>query len=219
DEVKTAPRVRFIVTRHQLYEIDTTDDEEEVINGLLRSYPGLFTDFAFLDDCKLAARCMMNRQQLYGTLINLARRGIIQFIPGKETPYITFTRNRVDESRVYLTDDAFRFRQERFVERIRAMEHYATDEEHCRSRLLLQYFGEENSCDCGRCDVCCGKRPDPTPDIIKKVKALLANGPMHLEQLAVACQCSQESLVKALRFMRDEGLIQINQKKIVSLRH
>lgn len=31
---------------------------------------------------------------------------------------------------------------------------YATNDDICRSRQLLRYFGEERSTDCGQCDVC-----------------------------------------------------------------
>ena len=34
------------------------------------------------------------------------------------------------------------------------MLHYATKDELCRSRVLLNYFGETESQPCGKCDVC-----------------------------------------------------------------
>ena len=42
----------------------------------------------------------------------------------------------------------------RFIERIDRMLEYASSDLVCRSRLLLRYFGETKSCDCGICDVC-----------------------------------------------------------------
>ena len=39
-------------------------------------------------------------------------------------------------------------------ERIDAMLRYMQTDNQCRSRQLLRYFGETDSHDCGRCDVC-----------------------------------------------------------------
>ena len=43
--------------------------------------------------------------------------------------------------------DAYRARKE-------AMVSYVTEDEECRERFLLRYFGQESSSDCGHCDVC-----------------------------------------------------------------
>ena len=49
--------------------------------------------------------------------------------------------------------EVYEERKKQFIKRIRAMEDYATNNQ-CRSRLLLSYFGEKSSHDCGQCDVC-----------------------------------------------------------------
>ena len=38
--------------------------------------------------------------------------------------------------------------------RIQEMIDYVTEEDQCRSRFLLKYFGQEESSDCGTCDIC-----------------------------------------------------------------
>lgn len=45
-------------------------------------------------------------------------------------------------------------RREQYEKRIKSMIRYAKNDEVCRSRRLLAYFGEENDRDCKQCDVC-----------------------------------------------------------------
>ena len=35
---------------------------------------------------------------------------------------------------------------------------YVSEEDVCRSRFLLEYFGQTESADCGKCDVCRGRK-------------------------------------------------------------
>ena len=45
-------------------------------------------------------------------------------------------------------------RMEQYRLRINAIQHYAQSNGRCRSRMLLEYFGEQNTHNCGHCDVC-----------------------------------------------------------------
>jgi ATP-dependent DNA helicase RecQ len=42
-----------------------------------------------------------------------------------------------------------------------AMMNYALMEEGCRSRYIQEYFGEQESKDCGSCDLCIARRKGP----------------------------------------------------------
>ena len=54
-----------------------------VISALLRSYPGLFTDYRYVDESYIADLVGLDRNQTYHILQNLSRKRIINFIPRK----------------------------------------------------------------------------------------------------------------------------------------
>ena len=56
--------------------------------------------------------------------------------------------------RLVLSKEIYDNRKKEYTERIEAMINYATNDDICRSRQLLRYFGEERSTDCNQCDVC-----------------------------------------------------------------
>lgn len=56
--------------------------------------------------------------------------------------------------RLVLSKEIYDNRKKEYMERIEAMINYATNDDICRSRQLLRYFGEERSTDCNQCDVC-----------------------------------------------------------------
>ena len=158
DEKDNGSRLIFTLRRDELYKLQEYDAEtEKLINSILRSYTGLFTDYAYINEDSLSVRTGLSRQQIYDILVMLNKRRILHYIPRKKTPYIIYTRERQEKERIILSREVYEDRKESYVARIKAMISYATAEENCRSRMLLRYFGEKNEHNCGQCDVCLQK--------------------------------------------------------------
>ena len=148
-------RLMFLVDRDKLYRIPSaSENEERLLNMLLRTYSGLFTDYAYIDDELLAHRAGLTRQQVYLIFKSLNQRHIIHFIPQRKLPTITYTVDRVDGDQLILGPDVYDDRKEQFTKRIEAVIAYANNQDQCRSRQLLAYFDEQRTTDCGMCDVC-----------------------------------------------------------------
>jgi len=151
----TKARLMFLLNRDDLYRLDTlTQKEETVVTILLRNYAGLFTDYCYIDEDYIARLAGLDAQQVYLLLKGLSQQRIIHFIPQRRTPYITYTRERVETDNLVIPPEVYEQRKQQYSERIEQIVKYATNDMICRSRQLLRYFGETQSCDCGRCDVC-----------------------------------------------------------------
>ena len=148
-------RVMFLLGRNDLYQLDQlAPSQDAVVTALLRSYGSLFVDFTYIDETMIARQAELTIQQVYFALKSLAARHIIQFIPRRKIPFISYTRDRVDGDKVVIPKEVWESRREQYEKRIKSMIRYAKNDEVCRSRQLLAYFGEENDRDCKQCDVC-----------------------------------------------------------------
>ena len=148
-------RVRFLLQRNELYRLDNLSPHEEcVITALLRCYGGLFTDFVYIDEGLIAKEADLDKQQVYLNLRALGQKRIIQFIPTKKIPLITYMQHREAEEYLVIPPEVYEERKQQFAHRIQTMKLYATNDEICRSKQLLYYFGETDAGDCGQCDVC-----------------------------------------------------------------
>jgi ATP-dependent DNA helicase RecQ len=92
------------------------------------------------------------------TLRSLTQKRILNFIPQKHIPFIRYTQRRELSEHIVIGPEIYDNLKERYIERINKMLEYATSDLICRSRLLLKYFGETQSKDCGVCDVCLKER-------------------------------------------------------------
>lgn len=213
DEQDNASRIMFTITKEELYRIrEQSEDTEKLIRILLRSYTGLFTDYAYISEDNLSTRSGLSKQQIYETLLSLSRQHILHYIPAKKTPYIIYTRERQETERVYLSKEVYEDRKESYVQRINAMIEYAESENRCRSRMLLRYFGEKNEHNCGQCDVCLqqhqsGLKSGEFESISQQLQALLKENPLSLQEIKDKMQVPENHLMKVVSYLVSEEII------------
>lgn len=214
DEQDNNSRLMFTLTKEELYRIHETNPEtEKLINIILRSYTGVFTEYAYINEETLSLRTGMTRQQVYDTLISLTRRRILNYIPGKKTPYIIYTRERQEADRLIFTKEVYEDRKESFIRRIEAMTEYAETEDKCRSRILLLYFGEKNEHNCGQCDVCLsshssGIKQGVFDEISRAIEETLKEKDMTTSALMEKLESyDKENVTKVLSYLLAEEII------------
>lgn len=213
DEQDNASRIMFTLTKEELYRIhEQNADTEKLIRILLRTYTGLFTDYAYINEELLSKRSGLSRPQIYETLLFLTRQHILHYIPGKKTPYIIYTRERQETNRIYLSKEVYEERKESYRRRIEAMIEYAESENNCRSRMLLHYFGEKNEHNCGQCDVCLqhhhsGLKQSQFDEISRQIRTLLKNSPLSPQELKAQIQAPEEQVTKVITYLLSEEII------------
>lgn len=213
DEQDNASRIMFTITKEELYRIhEQNADTEKLLRILLRTYTGLFTDYAYINEELLSKRSGLSRPQIYETLLFLTRQHILHYIPGKKTPYIIYTRERQETDRIYLSKEVYEERKESYRRRIEAMIEYAESENNCRSRMLLHYFGEKNEHNCGQCDVCLqhhhsGLKQSQFDEISRQILALLKTSPFPPQELKAQIQAPEEQVSKVIAYLLSEEII------------
>lgn len=142
EEHETQPRVQILVPRYQLGEYNLSFEQAELMDKLMRSYSGIYTDLQYVHEA----------DQYHDLLVSLAQRGIITYIPRSIGCSLEMTNERQEE--IFLSPAIFETRQARFISKLQAMLEYADQSQFCREQVLLAYFGETDAVACGHCDVC-----------------------------------------------------------------
>lgn len=220
EEMEYASRVRFILEREELYRLQALPPEyDTLIVALLRNYSGLFSDYAFIDERYLSRITKLTRHRIYEILLSLSRRRIIDYAPSKRCPIVTFSRHRVLGSELRFAPEVYDDRRKVFAERIEAMLKYAVTDGKCRSAMLLNYFGEYNTEDCGNCDVCVSKRGAcPSAEDVEhdaaRVLTLLSDGAAHSPAELDTLGLTRARQRVVVRYLCDEELISVVDGKV-----
>lgn len=214
------PRIVFLISRDHLYMLNELSPlEDRLITTLLRNYGSLFIDYTYIDEDMIAAQAGLTSQQIYLLLKGLTQKRILHFVPRSKTPFITYTRDRVDGENLIITRDVYEDRKEQFAKRINTVIGYVTNDNVCRSRQLLRYFDEPRSTDCGQCDVCLAHKRMPDTerllmDARNMITALLDDRKRHHLTELLSLRLPSDALDTALEQLIAEETIHVESSYV-----
>ena len=221
DDSKTSSSIMFRVNKEELNRTPINELQERIIYILLRSYTGLFSEPAYVNEELMAKRIGINRDTFYQECVGMAKLGLINYVPRKQMPTVTFTHERIEQSRLIIPKTVYEVRKERFVQKTTSVLEYAQQDKFCRSQLLLSYFGENNSMPCGQCDICLKKRENKLQNkeyeqIRNEIQKVVSENSILYKNAVEQLQnkgFKEEKIIQTLRHMQEKGEIGKNEKQ------
>lgn len=135
EEQEMQAMVQIRVQRRDLYDYNLNDEQDALMHELMRRYTGIFTDLQYISDFD------------HKTLVSLAQRGIITYIPKTSACSVTYTRERAAE--VFIPVSIYDERREQYATRLQSILGYAEqasgeapEDLQRNEQYLLAYFGE-----------------------------------------------------------------------------
>lgn len=155
EETERQSRVMITCTREELYHIGRlSGDAETVLSRLLRIYTGLFAEYVHIDERVVARETGLDERRVYEALLELGRAKVMSYVPRSRSPYIFLPTAREEVRYLLIGKDIYEERKAIVSARTEAMINYGFRKGSCREKMLLEYFGETDGKECGRCDVC-----------------------------------------------------------------
>ncbi len=214
-------KVRIIMRKEDVYNFELKHPKHEpLIKTLLRSYGGLFEDYARIKEKDLAYRAKISEDELKRQLEYLHQQGVISFIPQSNLPKLIFLQNRLNLKLDKIQLKNYPILKQKTLQRIHSVLNYVNEKNICRSRLLLHYFDETHYNDCNYCDVCLEKQKNETVDenLIIQIKQLLAPAALTLDALVKTFHhINQSSLINTINNLIDDGVLNCDNEKNISL--
>jgi ATP-dependent DNA helicase RecQ len=188
------------------------------IKTILRMYGGgLFNNFVSITENDISRQMQISTTEVIKTLQHLEKLNVLIYAQRKTKPQVTFLTQRYDAAKLPLDIRKIEARKNNDIEKSEAVIAYVKQKERCRSMLLLEYFGEIVSHDCGICDVCVNKKKekekvDSYQLYRKAVFDHLEKNSLSLESLILKIDLkNKDRVLLAVREMLDNEEIMYNQ--------
>lgn len=214
DDFMDRSRIRISASHQDMYQLQVKDREcDQFVRTLLRIYGGLvYRDPVKIDESKLAEKSGMSRSAWDKVLKKLLNAGYIEYEERIQGDSITWTSARLKKA--HIDEKLYAQLHKKALERANSMLRYVESKDECRTRILLRYFGEKRSDNCGQCDICEQfkvKKLNPAflRQIAKAVKNLPSGLVFELRNIQNTAEMIENKAfeIEIVRWLADEGLI------------
>ncbi|MBK9255339.1 MAG: RecQ family ATP-dependent DNA helicase [Saprospiraceae bacterium] len=224
DGFKEPTRIMIICHHEDLQFADILAKEKSLfITHLLRKYEGLFIDYVKIDEDKIARELDIDVSQVDRYLNILKAEAIIAVHPKKSLPQITFLLDRPEKRSFSIDKKAYNLRQKMATDRMNAMLKYLQQDEMCRQKFIVEYFGEKGV-ECGKCDICkgAGQSDVKTEDfvlILDHIGKINQNQLMTSKSYVALYPFNKRKMIlKALKILESENKLYFDQKGYMHIR-
>jgi ATP-dependent DNA helicase RecQ len=214
--------LKILLERQQLYDYQLRNGAgiDRILKGLLRLYQGINTNYCSINEYKLATFLKIALEELEKGLFHLHKDGIIDYRRKKDKPQLTFVRERADQNWLTIDWSRYMFRKRRETHRVKKAIEYA-EMEICRSRQLLEYFGQEDATNCGVCDVCLNKQKPvlntSERDVLKhKILKLIEYAALSIKEIVDAFATKDRSrVIQTVQYLAENRVIEREKDKFI----
>ncbi|MCL2131408.1 MAG: RecQ family ATP-dependent DNA helicase, partial [Lentimicrobiaceae bacterium] len=221
EDLKNTSKLYIPLSREDLYRFQIANETyDDFIKLLLRSYTGLFSDFTPVKESELAKRAKLSEESIVLILQKLHHAQVLVYQQKTANPTIYFLQNRVESKHLFFSEEVYNERKQIANRRLENTVNYVEQSSKCRSRVLLDYFGETKSQRCGKCDVCLRRNKVELSDeefsgLREQIIHYISKEDLPIEILVEKLRFPEQKIVQVVRWMADNGEIeQENSGKI-----
>ena len=147
-------------------------NDEEIILAVLRTYPGIYEMLTAFNLELIAKKSNHAAAEIHVVLKKLKEKGLVEYHSKNNDATLIFNEVREDERTISRVSKYLENQNQLKKDQLKAVVDYVNEKKVCKSKLILNYFGEKISTDCGICSYCITKKRRK-PDVISLSKAII----------------------------------------------
>lgn len=216
DSFEEPSKLMIKASRDDIYGFQVNNPNySELIKYLLRSLPGVLTDFVKINEETIARKIGLTSEKVQEQLKKLETYNFLSYAPRNDKPQVLFLSEFVDTKHFNLSKENYYDRKRDAEARMKAVVDFVNNDEECRSVQLLRYFNEKTKQVCGRCDVCLkrGKQPVSYASIEEKLESVVSESAQSVQSVLSQCnEMEEDKVLDAIRFLVDNGVLHMDEQ-------
>lgn len=202
-------------------EIDQLPQKDgHFIELLFRTISGITTHKVMFSEQQVSNKINISVPLIKERLKELQQKNYLEYIDGALAS-IKFLKPRDERAVNSAYWKLFEHIQRNKIQKWEEMKFYVENNDYCKMKLILAYFGEKNSKNCGQCSVCeKNKQSIFGKNISQQIINLLAKKSATIEELSIQLSYhSKENILENLIFLLDSGKVRMLNFRTYALNH
>jgi len=205
--------LQFIIPSKEVVRyISLNPAHEEPILTILRNYTGIFEIETAINTAMITKKANISEAALIDMLKKLEQKGVVALRTSGNDSSIVFNEVREDEHTI---NRVSKFLEQQNAIKLKQFESavtYVTDASYCKARMILEYFDEETTADCGICSYCIAKARKPKSPIetATEILEILKEESINSRDIETRLELTAQETVFALQLLLENDRIKIN---------
>lgn len=186
-------------------------NEEEIILAILRTYPGIYEMKTPFNISLIAKKSHHSEEQVSAVLEKLREKEIIEYKSKNNDATILFNEVREDDLTINRVSKYLERQNQLKKEQLMSVLYYIKENKTCKNRLVLDYFGEETTKNCGVCSYCITQKGKITEadSIADKILHLLKSAALTSREIQAHIKLDANDILSVLQELLENNHIVI----------
>jgi ATP-dependent DNA helicase RecQ len=213
--------LQFIIPSKEVIRyMSLNPQDEEVVLTILRTNPGVYESQSVINISLIAKKSNSEENKVLAILHKLHEKQIIELHAKNNDATITFNEVREDERTISRVAKYLEAQNKLKTEQLKSVIHYIKEENICKNKLLLDYFDETITKDCGVCSYCISKRKTKveTSIVQEKIIGLLKIQEMDSREIQKLTKYPKDDVIFALQNLLENDSIIVLKNNTYSIK-
>lgn len=215
--------LQFIIDSKELLRyMSLNPNDEVVILTILRLYPGIYDTKTAINLSLISKKSNVDEAKILLILQKLKDKEIIEYNAKSNDATIIFNEIREDKLTINRVSKHLENQNKLKTEQLDNVLQYVNNHQNCRTNLILEYFDEKPTTNCGICSNCLTiiKTTKPDNALHEKIIALLKIQDLDSREIEKLLKINSQNLIFALKNLLDKNQIQVlNNNKYSLYKH
>jgi ATP-dependent DNA helicase RecQ len=207
--------LQFVIENKELIRyISKNEQDDLLITTILRKYPGIYEKPFSINIHYLAKELQLSENHILNCFKNMLQQEIITFINSTTDSKITFLEIREDDRTINKISKYLKFYNTQKEFQQEQMLNYISNEDICKSQLILDYFNEKTKINCGICSICLKNKDIEENNLLdyeSKILEILNIKSKTSRALQIELKIDADLIKKSIKNLMDNGLIFLDE--------
>ncbi|MCD0476167.1 RecQ family ATP-dependent DNA helicase [Flavobacterium sp. EDS] len=209
----------LIESKEVIRYISMNPNDEEIILAILRTYPGIYEMKTPFNLQLIAKKSSSSEAEVHTVLQKLKEKEIIEYNSKNNDATILFNEIREDALTINRIAKYLEKQNNLKKDQLKSVLDYVNEHKTCKSKLILEYFGEKTTTDCGICSYCITKKAKKSKNsIAQDILDLLKNEELSSRDIQTRTNSTADDVVHTLQELLEENHIIIKPNNKYTLK-
>lgn len=195
-------------------------NDEEIILTILRTYPGIYEMQTAFNLPMIAKKSNHSEAEILAVLHKLKDKEIIEYHSKNNDATLIFNEIREDERTINKVSKYLIRQNELKKEQLQSVLNYVKEKNVCKSKMILDYFGEKATSNCGICSYCItvAKPKKDYNALLKKIMTLLQSEDLNSREIQEKTKNTADDVIFVLQQLLEDDLLIIQKNNKYTLK-